>query len=176
MSAIPCGIASDSSFGEFEAATAAIDKSRAVAHYTAMVRELEQPMRTQQQMRDDLFAQMRDDESMEDGPCDHSLSVRDYAMDELASTPRVVADWLQEETADMAHRDAVDEYRLQRTDCMDWTAAQCLVMVMRGDQQAVRRAALRLRELFEAANSALATERGAEILREYMAQFDREAA
>ena len=42
-------------------------------------------------------------------------------------------------------------------------------MVMRGDQQAVRRAALRMRELFERANGSAAKERAAEILREYVA-------
>lgn len=162
MPEIPCAEVRDSSFGEFEAAARAVDHSRALAHYTAMVRELEQPLRSQQQMRDELFADWS-----EEPDTDVEASAVDYAMEELASTPRVISDWLQEET--FVEIDSLDEYRLARTDCMDWTAAQCLVMVMRGDQQAVRRAALRLRELFEVANGSAATERGAEILREYLA-------
>lgn len=160
--AIPCGAVSDSSFGEFEAAAASFDKSRAVAHYTAMVRELREPMRTQQQMRDELFAGWLDEPD-----ADINTSAVDYALEELASTPRVIADWLQEETVGAV--DSLDEYRLARTDCRDWTAAQCLVMVMRGDQQSVQRASLRLRELFERGNGSAAKERGAEILREYVA-------
>ena len=162
MSAIPCAEARESDFGEFEAAAASFEKSRAVAHYTAMVRELREPLRTQQQMRDELFAGWLDEPES-----DFEASAVDYAIEELASTPRVIADWLQEETVDAV--DSLDEYRLARTDYMDWTAAQCLVMVMRGDQHAVRRAALRMRELFERANGSAAKKRAAEILREYVA-------
>ena len=161
MSTIPQPEVRDSDFGEFQAVTASIDKTRAVNHYTALAREAQAlQLRSQQRMRDELFADWLDEP-----PSDFEASAEEYARDELASTPAVIADWLNDETRD--DRDSPDVYRLARTDCMDWTAAQCLVMVMRGDQQAVRRAALRLRDLFEAANGAAANERAAEILREY---------
>lgn len=165
MPKIPQPEVRDSDFGEFQAAAASIDKIHALAHYTALAREAQAllQLRSQQRMRDELFANWLDEP-----PSDFEASAEEYARDELASTPRVIADWLQEETADMACRDSVDDYRLQRTDPFDWTAAQCLVMLMRGDQQSVRLAAIRLRELFDAANGAAAKERGAEILREYV--------
>jgi hypothetical protein len=161
----------DSDFGAFEAATATLDKAwslpspkdLAVSHYTALAAQAQawsdslQPLRTQEQMRDETFSDW-DDEAYDptDDPRTWTVTPVDgfdddatkLAAEEVLASPYTIALWLHEDTGNDC-TEALDVIGLKRLHPSQWTIQQALVMVMNGTNQQTLDAVHRLRELWD---------------------------
>lgn len=162
--------------------TATIDQTRALHHYTALAtqaqawREGQDALRTQQQMRDELFAEW-DAERYDptDDPRTWVVASVDAfeddatkaARDEVERNPYDIAWWLNEEVG--LSTECLDDMGIKRLHPTDWTLQQALVMVMRGTNQQTLDAVHRLRELF--GQSAYIKQRISDVAGELLAEF-----
>ena len=160
---IPAPEVQDSDFGAFEAAQATIDKSRAVSHYTALAAQAQawsdslQPLRTQDQMRQETFNEW-DAEAYDptDDPNTWMVTpvdgfdsdAKDMAADESMATPYTIALWLHEDSGNDCI-EALDVIGLKRLHPSQWTLQPALVIVMNGTNQQTLDAVHRLRELWD---------------------------
>jgi len=136
------------------------EKSAALEHYTRQAALALRP-RTEAEMRDELlFAEL----DIEGGDIDQACA--DYALEELLTTPAVLAQRLADDAN--LERDSIDDERMaRRRDWVNWTTGQCLVILLR-DSGTARAAAIdRLRMLAARGLHAMAAERGAELAAQY---------
>lgn len=109
-------------------------------------------------------------------PDDDSLlterDAREQARDEIASTPRVIGEWLHNECYDDG--DALDLRALRRA-CVTrpLSVPECAVMLLLGSDAEAMRAVQDLRDAFRAQNASVVAERAAELLRQQSDELRR---